>query len=81
MDKERPQRGLTIREEEGITRVIFLEAYTIRLERGSEDWWVASIDEWPGVLTQGKTVAGTLVNLADAVRLSVAAELEGRWIG
>lgn len=40
----------------------------------SEGWWVASIKEWPGVLTQGKTVPSTLRNLADAASLMLGDE-------
>jgi predicted RNase H-like HicB family nuclease len=45
----------------------------------SEGWWVARIEEWPGVLTQGKTVPSTLRNLAEAASIMLDDEgLSGR---
>ena len=45
----------------------------------SEGWWVGSIEEWPGVITQGKTVPSALRNLADAASMMLEDEgLSGR---
>jgi hypothetical protein len=48
-----------------------LPTYTARFERGVEIPYVASIDEMPGVLSQGKTFAAAMASLADCVRLAV----------
>ena len=48
-----------------------LPTYTARFERGAESRYVASIDEMPGVLSQGKTLAAAMDSLADCVRLAV----------
>lgn len=40
----------------------------------SDGWWVGSIKEWPGVITQGKTVPSTLRNLAEAASLMLEDE-------
>jgi hypothetical protein len=48
-----------------------LPTYTARFERGAENRYVASIDEMPGVLSQGKTLAAAMDSLADCVRLAV----------
>jgi hypothetical protein len=48
-----------------------LPTYTARFERGAESPYVASIDEMPGVLSQGKTLAAAMASLAACVRLAV----------
>jgi hypothetical protein len=48
-----------------------LPTYTARFERGAEIPYVASIDEMPGVLSQGKTLAAAMASLAHCVRLAV----------
>jgi len=37
------------------------------LKRGA--WWIASSEDVPGALTQGKTLAAAKSNLRDAIRL------------
>lgn len=45
-----------------------MEILTVRLTRDGR-WWAAEVKEIPGCLSQGRTPASALVNLADALRL------------
>ena len=47
-----------------------LPVYTARFEL-SEQHYLGSIDEMPGVLSQGRTLAAAMTSLADCVRLAV----------
>jgi predicted RNase H-like HicB family nuclease len=42
---------------------------TMLIEKGLDGWYVGQIQEIPGVLTQGKTLKETKVNLVDALDL------------
>jgi predicted RNase H-like HicB family nuclease len=42
----------------------------------TEDWWAATIEEIPGVNTQGKTLEETRLNLAEALQLVLDAARE-----
>lgn len=55
-----------------------LPTYTARFQRGAQVPYVASIDEMPGVLSQGRTFAAAMASLADCVRLAVRVETSPR---
>lgn len=40
------------------------------------DWWIASIEEIPGVNTQGRTIEEARENLKEAVKLIIEANRE-----
>ena len=44
-----------------------MDAFTAVFEQDSE-WWVGSVEELPGALTQGRTLDEARENLRDAVR-------------
>lgn len=51
-----------------------MDTLTVRLTRAGA-WWAAEIEEIPGCLSQGRTPASALVNLADALRLLESAQI------
>ena len=52
-----------------------LEELTAVFEQDGE-WWVGSVEELPGALTQGRTLDEARENLRDAVRLVLEANRE-----
>ena len=49
-----------------------MERFTAVFERDG-DWWVGSVEELPGVNTQGRTLDEARENLRDAVAMVIAA--------
>jgi predicted RNase H-like HicB family nuclease len=49
---------------------------SVVIEPGWDGWFVGHFVEYPGVLTQGRTVAETELNLKDALKLYLETEEE-----
>jgi predicted RNase H-like HicB family nuclease len=54
---------------------------TIRYEQGEDGWVVASIEEVPGALSQGRTRAEARENVIDALRLMLKPDPESEDAG
>ena len=54
--------------------------FTAVFERDG-DWWVASVEELPGALTQGTTIEEARENLRDAIQLILETNREQREQG
>ena len=52
-----------------------MERFTAVFERYG-DWWIGSVEELPGALTQGRTLDGARENLKDEVRLVIEGNRE-----
>ncbi len=52
-----------------------METFTGIFEQAG-DWWIASIEEIPGVNTQGRTIEEARENLKEAVKLIIEANRE-----
>jgi predicted RNase H-like HicB family nuclease len=52
-----------------------MEKFTAIFEQEG-DWWIASIEEIPGVNTQGRTMEEARENLKEAVKLIIEANRE-----
>jgi predicted RNase H-like HicB family nuclease len=53
-----------------------VEKFTAVFERGDGDWWIAYIEELPGVNTQGKSLEEARENLKEAAQLIIEANRE-----
>ena len=42
--------------------------FTSVFERGESDWWIATVVEYPGAFSQGKTIEEARENALDALR-------------
>jgi len=50
--------------------------FTLVYERGENDWWIATVVEYPGAFSQGKTIAEARENALDALRELMLAQRE-----
>ncbi len=57
-----------------------MDTFTVVFEQDS-DWWVGSVGELPGALTQGRTLYQTRENLRDAVLMVPGDESRARPTG
>ena len=51
------------------------EAFTIRLEEDElTDGWIATVEEMPGVVDQGGSIAEALLNIGEAIEFTIEAD-------
>ena len=50
--------------------------FTLIYERGDDDWWIATVAEYPGAFSQGKTIDEARDNALDALRELMLAQRE-----
>jgi predicted RNase H-like HicB family nuclease len=50
--------------------------FTLVYERGDDDWWIATVAEYPGAFSQGKTIDEARENALDALRELMLAQRE-----
>ena len=50
--------------------------FTLVYERGESDWWIATVVEYPGAFSQGKTIDEARENALDALRELMLAQRE-----
>ena len=50
--------------------------FTVLLERGEDNWYVATVPDIPGCYTQGKTVAQVLDRIKEAIEVCLEADKE-----
>ena len=50
--------------------------FTLVYEHGEDDWWIATVVEYPGAFSQGKTIDEARDNALDALRELMLAQRE-----
>ncbi|MFH1376573.1 MAG: type II toxin-antitoxin system HicB family antitoxin [Candidatus Woesearchaeota archaeon] len=50
--------------------------FTTIIEKGEDDWYIATVPDIPGCYTQGKTIAQVLERIKEAIEVCLEADKE-----